>query len=147
MNSDRLKPQPRAGVEDYPLAEKHPQDLKTPSGQPFSAITLETVLKGKVPGEDLRVTREALEWQAQIAEAAGRNQLADNLRRAAELVPVPEEKILQIYEALRPGRSSRTVLVDLAAELERNFGAGRCGAFLREAAEAYFGEPAGKEPE
>ena len=65
-------------------------------GLPFNEITLEAVMQGRITMEDLRVTSEALELQAQIAEAAGRPQLAENLRRAAELVSVPENRILEI---------------------------------------------------
>ena len=48
---------------------------------------------------DLRIAPETLELQAQIAESAGRRQLAENLRRAGELVKVPETKILEVYQA------------------------------------------------
>ena len=88
---------------DYPLAEKAPERLKTPSGLAFQDITLEAVLAGEVEMRDLRVTSEALELQAQVADEAGRPQLAENLRRAAELVDVPEDRILEVYKALRPG--------------------------------------------
>jgi propanediol dehydratase small subunit len=84
--------------------------------------------------DDLRVTAEALELQAQVAEAAGRCQLAENLRRAAELVSVPEDRILEIYDALRPGRRSRESLLALADQVERDYGARRCAALIREAA-------------
>ena len=76
-----------------------------------------------------------MELQAQIAEAAGRRQLAENLRRAAELAGVPEERILEIYNALRPGRGTRARLLALAADLEARCGAARCAALIREAAE------------
>ncbi len=68
---------------DYPLSEKRPDMLRTPSGLRFPDISLESVMDGKVGMEDLRVTAEALEMQAQVAEAAARPQLAENLRRAA----------------------------------------------------------------
>jgi propanediol dehydratase small subunit len=100
----------------------------------YADITLDAVLSGAVAMEDLRVTSEALELQAQVAEAAGRTQLAENLRRAAELVAVPEEKILEIYRALRPGRSDRQSLNALAEELITRYGAARCAALVREAA-------------
>jgi propanediol dehydratase small subunit len=125
-------------IAQYPLSESAPDRLKTPSGLVLNEITLGAVLEGRVQMQDLRVTPEALELQAQISEAAGRIQLAENLRRAAELAGVPEEKILQIYTALRPGRSSQEVLLGLAAELENNWQAPRCARFLREAAQAYF---------
>jgi len=121
---------------DYPLAEKTPGQLKTPTGLDFTAITLEAVLDGRVTMEDLRVTSEALELQARIAEAAGRPQLAENLRRAAELAGVPEERILEIYNVLRPGRATRAGLLALAADLEARYGAARCAALIREAAES-----------
>ena len=88
--------------------------------------------------KDLRVTSEALEWQAEIADAAGRHQLAENLRRASELARVPEDKILQIYQMLRPGRASEEALMKAADDLETQFQALRCAQFVREAARAYF---------
>jgi propanediol dehydratase small subunit len=120
---------------DYPLSEKMPERLKTPGGLPFQDITLEAVLEGRVTMEDLRVTPEALELQAQVAEAAGRPQLAENLRRAAELVALSEDRILEIYNALRPGRASREALLALAEDLEQQCQARRSAALIREAAE------------
>ena len=119
---------------DYPLAEKASGRLKTPSGLAFHDITLEAVLAGEVEMRDLRVTSEALELQAQVADEAGRPQLAENLRRAAELVDVPEDRILEVYKALRPGRGSRQALFDLADDLENRWQARRCAALVREAA-------------
>lgn len=119
---------------DYPLSEKMAERLRTPSGLPFEEVTLEAVMAGRVTMADLRVTAEALELQAQVAEQAGRPQLAENLRRAAELVAVPDEEILAIYNALRPGRASREELLALASELEARYGAFRCAAHIREAA-------------
>jgi len=114
---------------DYPLAEKMPQFVEALQG-----ITVEAVLEGKIKMEDLRVTAAALELQAQIAEGAARPQLAENLRRAAELVNVPEDRILEIYRALRPGRASRAELLQLADELEKRYRASRCAGLIREAA-------------
>lgn len=119
---------------EYPLSEKMPERLRTPSGLGFQEVTLEAVMAGRVTMADLRVTAEALELQAQVAEEAGRPQLAENLRRAAELVAVPEERILEIYNALRPGRAGREELLRLADELEADYQAPRCAALIREAA-------------
>lgn len=121
---------------EYPLSEKIPEQLRTPSGMRFEDVTPEAVLAGQVTMADLRVTAEALELQAQVADEAGRPQLAENLRRAAELVAVPEERILEVYNALRPGRASREHLLRLASELEDQYEARRCAALIREAAEA-----------
>jgi len=128
------------GPQGYPLSEKQPERLKTPSGLAFADVTLQAVLDGKIQMSDLRVTAEALELQARLAETAGRPQLAANFRRAAELARVPEDKIMLIYNALRPGRASALELRSLADSLEQEFRAPRCAQFIREAAQAYFEE-------
>ncbi len=92
---------------------------------------------GKATFEDFRITPEALEMQAQIAESAGRRQIAQNLRRAAELTKVPDERILEIYNLLRPHRSTKEELEGIAEELETKYGAKVCAAFVRESAEVY----------
>lgn len=128
---------------EYPLSEKQRDRLTSPSGLPYDGITLERALAGGVRMEDLRVTATTLELQAQIAEDAGRPQLAANLRRAAELVAIPEETILRVYNALRPGRADRAELLALAVELEENHQAPRCAALVREAAACGPGPGAG----
>ena len=124
-------------TDNYPLSEKRPDRLATPTGVSWKDIDLQSVLDGSLRMSDLRIAPETLELQAQIAESAGRRQLAENLRRAAELVRVPETKILEVYQALRPGRSTPSQLKRLAGELESEYQARRCARFLREAAQAY----------
>ncbi len=124
-------------TDNYPLSEKRPDRLTTPTGVSWKDIDLQSVLDGSLRMSDLRIAPETLELQAQIAESAGRRQLAENLRRAAELVNVPETRILEVYQALRPGRSTPSRLEELAAELESEYRARRCARFLREAAQAY----------
>ena len=119
---------------EYPLSEHQPERLKTPSGIKYTDVTLDAVMSGQITMEDLRVTAEALELQAQVADDAGRPQLAENLRRAAELVDVPQERILEVYNSLRPGRAGRADLLRLADEVEQQFGATRCAELIREAA-------------
>ena len=122
---------------DYPLAEKIPDLLKTPSGLAFRDITLEAVLEGKVGMEDLRVTPEALEMQAQVAESVDRESLARNMRRAAELIAVPDDQLLIIYNSLRPYRSTKAELYGIADELEQKYKCTVNAAFIREAADVY----------
>ena len=124
-------------TDNYPLSEKSPERLTTPTGVSWKDIDLQSVLDGTLSMSDLRIAPETLELQAQIAESAGRSQLAENLRRAAELVKVPETRILEVYQALRPGRSTSSQLERLAGELESQYQALRCARFLREAAQAY----------
>ncbi len=121
-------------MSQYPLSEKSSQDLRTPSGRAFDSITLDAVLDGRIVMDDLRVTPEALRRQAAIALEAGRGQLAENLLRAAELATVPESFILTVYEALRPGRTTRQRLLEVASQLEQDFQAPLCAALVREAA-------------
>ena len=124
-------------TDNYPLSEKRPDRLATPTGVSWKDIDLQSVLDGSLRMSDLRIAPETLELQAQIAESAGRRQLAENLRRAAELVNVPETRILEVYQALRPGRSTPSQLERLAGEMESEYQARRCARFLREAAQAY----------
>lgn len=94
----------------------------------------DALVEGRPSLDDLRVDGEALRKPAAIARAAGRRQPAENLERAAELTWAPEQEILRIYEALRPGRATRTELEELAARLERDYRAFRTAAPVREAA-------------
>jgi propanediol dehydratase small subunit len=119
---------------EYPLAQTAPETLRSPRGIALQDITMNAVLRGEVIMDDLRITTSALEGQASIAAQAGRQQLAENLMRAAELVHVPDDVILTIYNALRPGRSTVQELSRLADTLEREYDAVRCAALVREAA-------------
>lgn len=129
-------------LHDYPLATKSPHLIKTPTGKNLEEITLENVLKGKIKAADVRISPETLENQAQIAESMNRDALARNFRRASELISVPDDRILEIYNALRPLRSTREELLEIANELETQYGAKVNAFFVREAAEVY--EKSGK---
>jgi propanediol dehydratase small subunit len=120
----------------YPLAD-NPDDVETPGGTKLSEITLEKVVSGDIEGDDLVISPETLEKQAQIAEEAGRPQVARNFRRAAELTAVPDDRILEIYNALRPSGAEKQKLHDIADELENEYDAELNAAHVREAAEVY----------
>ncbi|WP_370642651.1 diol dehydratase small subunit [Tepidanaerobacter sp. GT38] len=122
---------------DYPLGKNRPDLVKTARGQSLDDITLEEVMNGNVKPEDLRITDKTLLMQAQIAEQVGRRQLAQNFRRAAELTKVPDKRILEIYTALRPYRSSKEELLAIADELEHTYNAPLCANHVREAADVY----------
>jgi propanediol dehydratase small subunit len=121
---------------DYPLGTRRPDLVTTSSGRPFSEVTFAAVRAGDVPEEDLRATAGTLALQSEVARAAGRSQLADNLTRAAELVGVPDTELLEIYTALRPGRSTAAELEAAASRLSE-LGAAQTAAFVREAAAVY----------
>ena len=106
------------------------------SGRETGELTLEAVRRGELGVSDLRIHPETLERQADIAAAHANPQLAENLRRAAELTRLPDEEVLSIYDALRPGRSTPERLTELAEDLKER-GLPRCAALLAEAAEVY----------
>jgi propanediol dehydratase small subunit len=122
---------------DYPMAEKRPDMVKTASGKSLNDITLEAVVSGAIQADEIRITPQTLEYQAQIGESIGRPQMAANLRRAAELSKIPDARVLEMYNALRPYRSSAAELAAMADELENQYGAKVCAAFVREACDVY----------
>jgi propanediol dehydratase small subunit len=123
-------------VTDYPLGTRRPDLVTTPSGLPLEEVTLEAARAGSLASVDARATAATLARQAEIARAAGRVQLADGIGRAAELTNVPDDELLAIYTALRPGRSSAAELEAWASRLDE-LGATHNAAFVREAAAAY----------
>ena len=110
--------------------------MRALSGRPVGELTLEAVRRGEVSLPDLRIHPATLEHQAEVALEHGNPQLAENMRRAAELTGLGDDEVLAIYEALRPGRSTAAQLSALAASLEAR-GLPRCAALLTEAAEIY----------
>ena len=121
---------------DYPLGVKMPEAIKTPTGKPYASLSYEKVIAGELTSDDMRIAPETLEMQAQVAESVGREAFAGNLRRAAELIAVPDERLLQIYNALRPYRSTKQELLDIAAELD-GYKCAIAAGLVREAAEVY----------
>jgi propanediol dehydratase small subunit len=117
---------------DYPLGTSRPDLVRTPGGVPLDELELHDDLAAT----ELRATPETLRLQAEVARAAGRAQLADNLLRAAELAQLPDETILEIYTALRPRRSTAAQLEEWAEQLVGR-DAPATAAFVREAAQVY----------
>jgi len=124
-------------MSEYPLRDNGSDDLLTHSGRPLRDITSEAIAAGELTGNDLRTHAEALRKQAGIARDGGYPQLADNLRRAAELTDLPNDELLKIYELLRPERASYDELVRLADYLEETYGAVENATFIKAAAEVY----------
>jgi propanediol dehydratase small subunit len=121
----------------YPLAQTARDDVRTASGRPVAEITLERVLAGEIGAGDVRVSPETLLRQADFAEEGGNPQLAENLRRGAELVAFSDDELLAFYDRLRPGRATAAELDELAGTLEAR-GAARCAELVREARGAYL---------
>ena len=92
-----------------------------PYNHSMATLTKQTVSKQKTSRLDIRLT----DAQRQLIE------------RAAELTAVPDERVLEIYNALRPYRSSKEELTAIADELEQKYQAKICAAFVRQAAGLY----------
>ena len=107
------------------------------TGHSLKDLTIEKVLAGELTAEDFRTSAETLREQANAAETGGYRQLAENLRRAAELTCISNEEVLEIYNQLRPGRSNFRSLSALAERLEKEYKATLTAAMVREAAEIY----------
>jgi propanediol dehydratase small subunit len=134
--TDDEKPDDLDGI--YPVGEKHPEDVVTRNGRSLRDLTLEDLLAGHVAASDFGITAEGLRLQATIAERAGRPNLAQNLRRGAELVEIPDNVLLEVYELLRPGRAqSAEELRAGAHRLRDTYGAKETASLLEEAALVY----------
>lgn len=122
----------------YPVGEKQPDSVRTRNGRPLRVLTLDNLLAGHVAASDFGITAEGLRLQAEIAERAGRPNLSQNLRRGAELVEIPDNVLLDVYELLRPGRAqSADDLRAAANQLRDTYGAKETASLLEEAALVY----------
>ena len=132
------KKQPDSLDAIYPVGEKQPGRVRTRSGRALADLTLDNLLANDVTASDFGITAEGLRPQAGIAEQSGRPNLAQNLRRGAELVDMPDDVILEIYEQLRPGRTHNAGELRATAErVRRTYGAEQTALLIEEAAAAY----------
>ena len=122
---------------DYPLSDKRPDLVRTLSGKSLDAVTLKEVVSEKIGSQEFRIRAETLRLQAKIAAAHGREQLALNLRRAAELTAMPDDYVFKVYNALRPRRSTEEELLAIAKELDKTYEARLNSELVREAARIY----------
>lgn len=120
----------------YPLGLGFRDAVHSATGIAASELTLERVLDGELGPDDVRVGPETLLLQAGFAEQGGNPQLAENLRRGAELCAFTDDELLRFYDTLRPGRATAEEMDALADQLTAR-GAGRCAALVREARAAY----------
>ena len=121
----------------YPLAEHEKEKNTSRTGKKFTDITLDEVLKDHVGPDDIKISKEILKAQGQVALEAGNAPMEKNFERAAELVDVPDDVILKMYDKLRPNRSTKLELVLMAQELLEKYNAKNCARLVMEAAEVY----------
>jgi propanediol dehydratase small subunit len=103
----------------------------------LDSLTIEGIRNGELAGEDFRISADTLRAQADAAASAGYPELAQSLRRAAELTRLSNEEVLKIYDKLRPGRADDQTLSALAERLEKRYDAPMTASFIREAAQVY----------
>lgn len=123
--------------DDYPLYEKHKNDIYSSTGKNISEFSLEAILSGELKPEDCRISADMLERHAQIEESEGNFQIAETLRKSAEMTRIPDDRIMEIYNTLRPRASTKEGLEQIAEELESKYNAPRNAAFIRKAIEVY----------
>ena len=113
-------------------------EMRSFSGRRLDELRIEDVLRGELSSDDFRISAETLCRQAQTALDAGYRQVAENLLRAAELTRLSNEEVLNIYDKLRPGRTTYPGMKAIAERLESDFNAPLTAAFIPEAAEVYL---------
>ena len=121
----------------YPLGQYEADSITSRTGKKLSEITLEEVKKGNIKADDIKISKETLKKQGEVAMDADNPAMAGNFERASELVDVPDEVILKMYNKLRPNRSTKLELVEMAKELLEKYHAVNCAKLVMEAAEIY----------
>ena len=121
----------------YPLGECEKERITSKTGKKLTDITLDEVMKDHVSSDDIKISKEMLKAQGQVAKEAGNDPMEKNFERAAELVDVPDDVILKMYDKLRPNRSTKLELVMMAQELLEKYNARNCAKLVMEAAEVY----------
>ena len=121
----------------YPLGEHEKEKITSRTGKKLTDITLDEVMKNRVSADDIKISKEVLKAQGQVAREAGNDPMEKNFERAAELVDVPDDVILKMYDKLRPNRSPKLERVLMAQELLEKYNARNCARLVMEAAEVY----------
>lgn len=107
------------------------------SGRSVEDLNIENLRLGTLSPQDVTIRKAQLIAQAEYAERKGYGQLARNFRRAAELTNLPNDVLMEVYEKLRPNRSSYGELLSASQELIARYDAPETGSYVREAAEIY----------
>lgn len=124
-------------MSNYPLGLNEADTITSKTGKKLDQITLDEVKRGNVTAEDIKISSEMLKRQGKVAAEADNPQMEANFERASELVNVPDDVILNMYNKLRPNRSTKRELVMMAKELLEKYQAPHCAKLVLEAAEIY----------
>lgn len=112
-------------------------EIYSKTGKSLDDININSIMNSQITAEDIKISKDVLEYQGDIARNSDRVQLGENFDRASELVDVPDETIFEIYNKLRPKRATKQELIDLAQMLETKYKAHKCAKLILEAAEIY----------
>ena len=82
----------------YPLGQYEREFIQSKTGKKLEEITLDEVLKGHISSDDIKISKETLKAQGQVAAENGNFPMEKNFERAAELTEVPDDVILKMYE-------------------------------------------------
>ena len=137
LATDKQKQSLSAEQLHYPLAQYEADSLKAKSGKAFADVTYEQLIAGAVQPDDLKTNEATLRRQAEVAYGAGKKQFGDNLMRAAEMVSIPDDEVLEIYNLLRPNRTDKQTLLDTARRVREVYGANNIASLIEEAAAVY----------
>jgi propanediol dehydratase small subunit len=121
----------------YPLRVHHADTVRSAGNHTLDEIQIDNINREVLSPKDLNIHADTLLAQANISRQAGFTRLSENLTRAAELTQLSNQELLQLYDRLRPGRSSYAELIGLANLLEEKYHAVFCAQLFREAAEIY----------
>ena len=124
-------------MELYPLIEKHPEVIRSKTGRKLEDVTIDNIMNGTIGIADVSISKETLILQAEVARQAGRIQLAQNFIRASELIDIPDDEILTIYNQLRPHRSTEKDFNEIIEKLVKEYDATMCAAFVQNTLEVY----------
>lgn len=119
---------------EYPLPKNK---VKSNTGKKLDDINMKNVLEGNITSEDIKISKETLKLQGEIAKQSGKTQLQQNFDRASELIDVEDSLILEIYDKLRPNRATKDELLQYATLLQTKYNAIKCADFIRDAVEVY----------
>lgn len=121
----------------YPFGQYEAEQITSKTGKKLTDITLEEVKRGNVTADDIKISKEMLKAQGQVSLEAGNPPMKENFDRAAEMVDIPDEVILEMYNKLRPNRSTKQELVTMAQTLLEKYHAVKCAKLVMEAVEIY----------
>ncbi|MDD3139914.1 MAG: diol dehydratase small subunit [Lachnospiraceae bacterium] len=121
----------------YPFGQYETENITSRTGKKLTEITLDAVKEGNIVADDIKISKEVLHAQGEVSLEAGNEPMKRNFDRAAEMVDIPDEILLEMYNKLRPNRATKLELVTMAQTLLDKYNAKNCARLVMEAVEIY----------